>query len=131
AGFLKQRQALGRTLLVERAHGPKGGAAVEPNRTEGVGICKPLDRRPGQAGAQPEIAHGTIAFAAVFDEQFGVILGKTFNAVEAESHGFAGADYTLHFAMTGMDAVGIEGALLQVGIPGGMIDVRLADGDTV
>ena len=42
-GPIEQRQPLGGTFAVERAHGPQSFAPVEAQRTEGVGFGQPLD----------------------------------------------------------------------------------------
>ena len=85
--LVEQRQSLGGTLAVQRAHRPKRLAAVEAERAEGVGLGKPLDVVDIEARAQPEIAHGLVAGAAPLDESLHASFRQALDLAEAEPHG--------------------------------------------
>ncbi len=64
----EQRQIVLVADAAEAAHRPQSLAAVEAERTEGVGVGEPLQRRRLEAGAQPQVAHGIVARAAPLDQ---------------------------------------------------------------
>ena len=75
-GPVEQRQPLGSTCAVQRAHSPERGATVETQRTEGVSFGETLDLGDIEAGTQPDIAHRVVAVAAALDESFHIGLPK-------------------------------------------------------
>ena len=50
---VEERQLLGGALAAKRPHGPQGGAPVEPERAEGVGLCQFFDFADIEARPQP------------------------------------------------------------------------------
>src|SRR6185437_6308843 len=75
---------------VETARRPQRGAAVEPERTEGVGLGKALDGEAGEAGERGKLLDTGIAVVAGRDEKLELVLGKAVDLAEAEADGVLG-----------------------------------------
>src|SRR5262249_54051465 len=72
---------------VEPARGPQRGAAVEPERAEGVRLGEALDGEARKAGDRGELLEAGIAVVAGGDELLDLVLGKALDLAEAEAHG--------------------------------------------
>ena len=84
--YLKQRQVV---ILVadaaERLGRPQRLPPGEAERAEGIGVGEPLDHARRKAGAQPEIAHGRVAGAALGHDDLAVLfLRQSLDLAQAE-----------------------------------------------
>ena len=95
-GDVEQRQPVVGPAAAEVAGGPQRVAPVEAEGAEGVGIGEPLDRRPAEARAEPEVADRIVAPAAGGDERRRIVLGEALDLPEPEPDRVGGADLVGH-----------------------------------
>ena len=79
-----------------------------------------------QAGAQPEIADGSVARRAVLHDASAVLLRQSLDLAQAQSQGVGRADVARHVVVERVEPRGGGLARLERGVPVGMIDVDRA-----
>jgi hypothetical protein len=92
----KQRQVVLIAHPVEPAHRPKRHAPVKAQRSKGVGVGEPLQDGGAEPRAQPEIADGIIARAAMADEDLHIRFAYAEDLAKAQAHGVGRADIGRH-----------------------------------
>ncbi len=99
----EQRQVVLVADPVEAPHRPQRLAAIEAERTEGVGVGEPLQRRRLEAGAQPQVAHRIVTGAAPLDQLLYLGLLRAENLPQAQPHRMRGADVLGHRSVAGVE----------------------------
>ncbi len=89
AGLSCRRSCLAHADRVEPPRGPERGAAVEPERAEGIRLGEPLDGEARNAGDRRQPLDAGVAVAARRDELLDLVLVQPLNLPEAEAHGMA------------------------------------------
>ena len=100
----EQRQVVLVAGALQSPHRPQRLAAVEAERTEGVGFGELFERGGIEPRTQPEVAHRIETGAAHAFDDLGISFGKSADLPEAEPQRVGGADVVAHTGMAGMEA---------------------------
>src|SRR5262245_57903165 len=118
-GLCEQRQVVLVAGTLERLHGPQRGAALEPERIQGIAMGEPLQRLRRQTGAQPEITDRVEALTADTFDLLAPLLRETVDLTETETYRVRGQDVVHHRLMPLMQSTPRSGSIFHRTVPAG------------